>query len=66
MQRPPELVTTLFSEKKPSHQNRNKTAPLINMEKNKIVKPFHSNDIDKQIRQKRDTDEANFLNISGK
>lgn len=47
--------------------NRNKTGPVINIEKNKIAKPFHSNDIDKQIRQKRDTftDEANFFDMSG-
>lgn len=57
-----------LTEKKSSHINRNKTAPVINIEKNKIAKPFHSNDIDKQIRQKRDTftDEANFFDMSGK
>ncbi|VEN58112.1 unnamed protein product, partial [Callosobruchus maculatus] len=67
LQRPPqELVPAHFSEKKPPSLNRNKTLPLINVEKNKISKPFHSNDIEKQIRQKRDTytDEANLFDIS--
>ncbi|KAJ8949188.1 hypothetical protein NQ318_021681 [Aromia moschata] len=67
--RPPqELATFPFSEKKPPNSGRNKTGPLLNIEKNKIAKPFHSNDIDKQIRQKRDTyditDEANSFDIS--
>ncbi|KAJ8939737.1 hypothetical protein NQ314_011023 [Rhamnusium bicolor] len=53
-QRPPqEITTSLFSEKKPPSANRNKTGPLLNVEKNKIAKTFHSNDIDKQIRQKK-------------
>ncbi|XP_018568182.1 myelin regulatory factor isoform X2 [Anoplophora glabripennis] len=60
---PQEPTTSLFSEKKPPSASRNKTTPLLNVEKNKIAKPFHSNDIDKQIRQRRHaddlTDEAN-------
>lgn len=63
-----ELPTLHLTEKKSAHMNRNKTDPIINIEKNKIAKPFHSNDIDKQIRQKRDTfsEEANFFDMSGK
>lgn len=61
---PPEL-SPIFTEKKPNNRNRTET-PL---EKNKIAKPFHSNDIDKQIRQRRDTfdivDEANSFDQIG-
>ncbi|KAJ8917380.1 hypothetical protein NQ315_002404, partial [Exocentrus adspersus] len=62
-----EPATSLFSEKKSPSASRNKTTPLLNVEKNKIAKPFHTNDIDK-IRQKRDTfdlaDEANSFDIT--
>lgn len=65
---PPQEPTSLFSEKKPPNTGRNKTTPLLNVEKNKIAKPFHSNDIDK-IRQRRETfdpmDEANSFGTTG-
>ncbi|KAG5886873.1 hypothetical protein JTB14_024730 [Gonioctena quinquepunctata] len=62
----PEPITPHFSEKRLSSLNRNKTGPLINLEKNKIGKLFHSNDIDKQVRLKRDTysDDPNLFDIS--
>lgn len=69
-QRPPsqEPTSPIFSEKKPPNTSRNKTTPLLNVEKNKIAKPFHSNDIDK-IRQRRETfdptDEANSFGFTG-
>ncbi|XP_050503840.1 myelin regulatory factor-like protein isoform X2 [Diabrotica virgifera virgifera] len=63
-----EIPSTHYSsEKRLTNAARNKTGPLINLEKNKISKPFHSNDIDnKQIRQKRDSysDDTNFFDIT--
>lgn len=60
----------MYSEKKQNSLSRNKTTPLLNVEKNKISKPFHSNDIDKQTRQRRDTydiaDDENAFDASGK
>lgn len=51
---PRELENPLYTDKRPS-VNQNKTAPLLSLEKDKITKPFHSNDIEKQLRQRRDT-----------
>ncbi|XP_074040694.1 myelin regulatory factor homolog 1 [Leptinotarsa decemlineata] len=61
----PEPVASHISEKRPN-LNKTKTGPLISIEKNKISKPFHSNDIDKQIRLKRDTysDDPNFFDVT--
>ncbi|CAG9814774.1 unnamed protein product [Phaedon cochleariae] len=63
--RPAHEPTAHFSEKRPPFNRTKAGGPLLNVEKNKIAKPFHSNDIDKQARQRRDTytDEANLFDI---
>ncbi|CAH0548897.1 unnamed protein product [Brassicogethes aeneus] len=53
---PPDL--TPFEKKSALNKNRT-TLPLINSDKNKVSKPFHSNDIDKQVRQRREAFDEN-------
>ncbi|CAG9770761.1 unnamed protein product [Ceutorhynchus assimilis] len=70
---PVDLSQPSYSEKRPPNINRTKGIPPIfkeqqnaqsPLEKNKISKPFHSNDIDKQIRTRRDTyDISNEANV---
>lgn len=68
-----DLSQSTYSEKRPPSLNKTKGIPPIfkeqqnaqtSLEKNKISKPFHSNDIDKQIRTRRDTyDISNEANV---
>lgn len=68
-----DLSQSTYSEKRPPNLNKTKGIPPIfkeqqnaqtSLEKNKISKPFHSNDIDKQIRTRRDTyDISNEANV---
>ncbi|XP_060532862.1 myelin regulatory factor [Cylas formicarius] len=67
-----------YSEKRPPTLNKTRAGPSLitlkeqnpqnPLEKTKVAKPFHSNDIDKQIRQRRDTydisDEANSFDLA--
>lgn len=52
---PAELETSIYNERT-QRQTHNKTK-ILNLDKNRISKPFHSNNIDKQMRQRRDTDD---------
>ncbi|XP_076254672.1 uncharacterized protein LOC143192835 isoform X3 [Rhynchophorus ferrugineus] len=70
---PHDIGQTIFSEKRPPSLNKTRPGlPLMfkeqqnaqaTLEKTKIAKPFHSNDIDKQVRTKRHTydNEANVF-----
>ncbi|KAK4878641.1 hypothetical protein RN001_011147 [Aquatica leii] len=53
-----ELEGTMYDRIQRQTHNHTK-ANLLNIDKNKIVKPFYTNNIDKQLRQKRDSDDWN-------
>ncbi|CAG9861760.1 unnamed protein product [Phyllotreta striolata] len=61
-----EALSSHYASEKRLNANRNKTAPLVNLEKVKLAKPFHSNDIDNKPRTKRDafSDDSNLFDVA--
>ncbi|KAK9886512.1 hypothetical protein WA026_016791 [Henosepilachna vigintioctopunctata] len=63
---PSDIGISIF-DKKPQLQ-KNRTTLLLSIDKNKVNKPFHSNDIQKQARHKRNslemTDESNVFDLT--
>lgn len=59
LQNSEELDSAIFGDRiqRQAHHHNHTKGSLLNIDKNKIVKPFHTNNIDKQQRQKRDTDD---------
>ncbi|KAF5290050.1 hypothetical protein FQA39_LY14831 [Lamprigera yunnana] len=53
-----ELDSTIYDRIQRQAHNHTK-ATLLNLDKNRVAKPFFSNNIDKQLRQKRDSDDWN-------
>lgn len=61
-----DLKSSIFEKKE---LQKNRTAILLKLEKNGVNKPLHSNDIEKQIRHKRNSlelsDESNVFDMTG-
>ncbi|XP_044763385.1 myelin regulatory factor [Coccinella septempunctata] len=61
----PEIKSSIFDKKS---MEMNRTTLLLSLEKNGVNKPLHSNDIEKQVRQKRNSlelsDESNVFDVT--